>query len=146
MTMLRKLSFLTVLLLTQTGFARAGEIKNAQTILGGVLTRAGVGGMSQLSDEQLRGLCEKGYTHAYYLYSGATPRTISCSRGRISYQSVNWLNNPGAVMEAVEAGLKGGGKVFVHCHNGAHASGAIAALALRQFCRYSGDEAMGSDW
>lgn len=141
MNTLRNFSLLVALVLTQAGFAQAGEIKNAQNVLGGVLTRAGVSGRSQLSDEQLRGLCEKGYSHAFFLYSGATPRTVSCSKGQIAYRSVSWLN-PTPVLEAINAGLHGGGRVFVHCNNGAHASGFTAAVALRQFCRYTSEEAM----
>ena len=141
MTTLRRASLILALLLAQSGFAHAGEVKNQQTILGGVLTRAGVGGQSQLSDQQLQVLCEKGYSHAFFLYSGASPRTISCGRGRITYRSVSWLN-PAPVLQAINAGLQGGGKVFVHCNNGAHASGFTAAIALRQFCRYTADEAM----
>jgi hypothetical protein len=141
MNILRSVSVLVVLLLAQSNFAQAGAIKNQQNILGGVLTRAGVDGQTQLSDSQLSDLCEKGYSHAFYLYSGASARSISCSKGRIAYQSVSWLN-PAPVLEAVNAGLHGGGRVFVHCHNGAHASGFTAAAALRQFCRYSAAEAM----
>lgn len=128
-------------LLFTSGLAHAGPIKNAQNILGGVLTRAGVSGQTQLSDSQLADLCEKGYSQAFYLYSGASPRSVSCSKGRISYRSVSWLN-PAPIMQAVSAGLQGGGRVFVHCNNGAHASGYVGAVALRQFCRYTSDEAM----
>ncbi|MGZ3695924.1 MAG: hypothetical protein ACXWQO_17700 [Bdellovibrionota bacterium] len=141
MNILRHVSFLAVLLLAQSNFAHAGAVKNQQNILGGVLVRAGVSGRTQLSDQQLRTLCEQGFSQAFFLYSGATPRSISCSKGRISYRSVSWLN-PAPILQAVNAGLNGGGRVFVHCLNGAHASGVIAALALRQFCRYSGEEAM----
>lgn len=141
MTFLRNACLLALLLLVQTNFAQAGAVKNQQNVLGGVLTRAGVAGQQQLSDQQLSTLCEQGYSHAFFLYSGASPRTIRCSRGQISYRSVSWLN-PAPILEAINAGLKGGGRVFVHCFNGAHASGFVAAVALRQFCRYSGGQAM----
>lgn len=35
-----------------------------------------------------------------------------------------------------------GEKTFVHCNNGAHASGFVAAIALRTFCGISGDQAV----
>lgn len=121
--------------------AYAGDIKNAQHLLGGVLTRAGVRGQTELSDSQLKALCEDGYAHAYFLYSGARARTISCSSGTISYSSINWLKTT-PILEAISDGLEGRGRVFVHCHNGAHASGYVAAAALRQFCGYSSSQAM----
>lgn len=141
MNTLYSVSLLALLLLSQSDFAHAGPVKNQQSVLGGVLVRAGVSGQAQLSNEQLSDLCEKGFSQAFFLYSGATPRSVSCSRGKIAYRSVSWLN-PAPVLQAINAGLQGGGRVFVHCNNGAHASGFIAAIALRQFCRYSGDEAM----
>jgi hypothetical protein len=137
----RALAILSLLLLAPSHFALAGPIKNEQTILSGVLTRAGVSGQAQLSDEQLTSLCEKGYSQAFFLYSGASARRVNCSRGSISYRSISWLKTT-PVLEAVDAGLRGGGKVFVHCHNGAHASGFVAAIALRQFCGYSADPAL----
>lgn len=121
--------------------AHAGAIKNSQNVVGGMLTRAGVKNQEQLSDSQLEELCDQGYSHAYFLYSGASARTISCGRGSISYKSVNWLKT-GEVMNAISSGLEGGGRVFVHCNNGAHASGYVAAIALRQFCGYSASAAM----
>jgi len=120
--------------------ALAGPIKNEQNVVSGVLTRAGVKGQTQLSDDQLVSLCEAGYTKAYFLYSGATTRTVSCSKGSISYRSISWTST-GPIMQAIDSGLRGGGRVFVHCHNGAHASGYVAAIALRQFCGYSSDQA-----
>lgn len=121
--------------------AHAGNIKNAQDVLGGFLTRAGVEKQEQLSDSQLVDLCEQGYYRAYFLYSGAKARTIKCSSGEIKYSSVHWTNNDTDILEAISYGMDSGQRVFVHCNNGAHASGYIAALALRQFCGYSSSKA-----
>jgi hypothetical protein len=141
MNFVRLAALLGLALLASPDFAFAGPIKNQQTILDGVLTRAGVSGQTQLSDDQLVSLCESGYSQAFYLYSGATAREIACSKGTISYRSISWLNTT-PILEAIDAGLRGGGKVFVHCNNGAHASGFVAAIALRQFCGYSAEQAL----
>ena len=120
--------------------AQAGEIKNSQDLLGGLLTRAGNSKQQQLNDQQLKMLCEQGYTNAYFLYDGATARTVSCSKGTIKYSSQG-TKNVKPIIANIYDGVKSGHRTFVHCHNGAHASGIVAAMALREFCDYSGDKA-----
>ena len=118
----------------------AAQIKNQQSVLGGALVRAGNKGMLQLNDLQLVDLCEQGYSSAYFVYTGATARTVSCSRGTISYRSQS-SSDPMPILASVLDGVRTGTKTFVHCYNGAHASGIVAAVALRQFCGYAGDAA-----
>ena len=40
------------------------------------------------------------------------------------------------------SGVKTRGLLYAHCWNGWHASGIIAALALKQFCGWSNDDAV----
>lgn len=139
-------SFLSVLplvaasLLSFATNAEAGVIKNQQNLLSGALTRAGNTNRAELNDSQLADLCEKGYTKAYFLYKGARERAVTCSQGTIAYKSES-IQNLNPVMEEVYRGIKSGSRVFVHCNNGAHASGLVGAFALRQFCGYSADAA-----
>lgn len=123
--------------------AAAGPIKNEQTILGGSLTRAGVGGQTPLAESQLIDLCKKGYSSAYFLYGSVQTKTISCGENRsITYKSNSWLK-PAPILEDINRDLTSkSGHVFVHCNNGAHASGYVAAIALRQFCGLSADDAL----
>lgn len=114
------------------------ELKNVQHVLGGLLTRAGVKNQQPLNRQELTELCEQGYTNAYFLYRGAPNMTVECSRGSIHYRSGS---NVDEILGNVAQGLNSGEKTFVHCNNGAHASGLQAALALRQFCGVSGAEA-----
>lgn len=122
--------------------AFAGDIKNEQSILGGSLIRAGVKNQAPLTREQLVSLCERGFSKAYFLYKNEPEITVNCSGNRsITYKSQNWLQ-PAPILDAINRDLTSrSGHVFVHCNNGAHASGFVAAVALRQFCGVSGAEA-----
>ena len=116
------------------------QIKNESSVLAGHLTRAGNKGMKELNDAQLRDLCEQGYSNAYFMYAGARARTISCSTGAITYKSLG-LKSAKQIIAQVGSNIQDGRRTFVHCYNGAHASGLVAALALRQYCGYSEDQA-----
>ena len=131
----KTLLILSLSLLVSTGYA---ETKNVQHVLGGLLTRAGVKNQKPLNHQELVQLCEDGYTNAYFLYKGAPNQTVSCSRGSIHYRSGS---NVDEILGNVAQGINSGDKTFVHCNNGAHASGLQAALALRQFCGISGEAA-----
>lgn len=135
-----QLFFALLLIIALQPSIAAAQIKNEQTILGGALTRAGNKGMLELNDSQLADLCEQGYGAAYFVYEGATPRTVACSRGSITYRSQS-SSDSGPILASVLNGMRSGTRVFVHCYNGAHASGIVAALALRQFCGLTGEAA-----
>jgi len=137
-----KFTLFTAMALIATA-AHAGPIKNSQTLLGGSLVRAGVSGQAPLSDSQLRELCEQGFSKAYFLYRNIAPKTVNCGGNRsITYKSQSWINFE-PILDDINRDLTSrSGHVFIHCHNGAHASGAVAAIALRQFCGMSGEQAM----
>ena len=119
------------------------ELKNVQHILGGLITRAGVKNQKPLNAQELNQLCEAGYTNAYFFYSGAGDQRISCSGGKsIHYRSLNQNAAKDLVIANVAQGLTTGEKTFIHCNNGAHATGYVAAVALRQFCGLSGEQAV----
>lgn len=136
-----KLILIAAFIFSSTAHA---EIKNSQSVLGGLLTRAGVRNMKQLSASELRTLCEQGHNEAFFLYKGASEQQVACSRGTISYRSPGDYRAPeniNRILNNINAGLSTGQKTFVHCYNGAHASGFVAAIALRTFCGMSGDDA-----
>lgn len=137
-----RILFFAILLVASTTQAR---IKNPQQVLGALLTRAGVANMKSLDHSELVELCESGYTEAYFVYPGANDQRVSCSRGTIHYRSVSDYRSPetmNVILEAINSGLQTGSKSFVHCYNGAHASGFVAAVVLRSFCGLSGDQAV----
>ena len=132
-----------------TGPARVRDFK---TVMDGLLYRGGSIGMKPLNQSQLQMLCQNGVSHAVYLYDTNFVPTadVSCTmtNGRpntIKY-TMNRFLSPSAVkqvMQSIHESIEHGdrGSIFVHCWNGWHASGEIAAQALKQFCDYSDEQA-----
>jgi hypothetical protein len=138
---LKKIMVLALSLLTISAHA---EIKNEQRVLDGILVRGGVKNRQPLSQSDLKSLCERGFTHAYTLYGGAN-QTVECSKGRIEYRGSRDFRTPtemNRIIENVQSGLSSKEHTFVHCNNGAHASGFAAAIVLRTFCGLSADQAV----
>ncbi len=136
--------FLMIITLSFVAMSAHAEIKNEQTILGSLLSRAGVVKRKPLSSLDLKNLCERDFTNAYTLYGGAN-KTVNCSRGTIQYRGSNDFRSPAdmnRILEDIHAGLSSKKKTFVHCNNGAHASGFVAAIALRTFCGMTADKAI----
>jgi hypothetical protein len=139
--MLKKL---VILVLSLTALSGHAEIKNQQKVLDGLLVRAGVMGQRPLTDSELLHLCEQGFGHAYSLY-GPRNKSIECSRGVIHYSGSKDFRTPGdmnRILEDIRSGLSSKQKTFVHCNNGAHASGFVAAIVLRTFCGMSAEKAI----
>lgn len=128
---------LFVFLLFCLPLVSVAQIKNSQDILGGLLTRAGVAKRQPLTQGQLVALCESGYTQAFFLYGGAKDQTVKCDEGEIRYRSLKDFRMPenmNLILNNVQKGFSTGERTFVHCNNGAHASGYVGAIALRSFC------------
>lgn len=135
---------LMVLVLSVISLSAHAEIKNEQKILGGLLSRGGVMKRQPLSNADLKGLCERGFTNAYTLYGGAN-KTVTCSRGTIQYRGskdFRTTSDMNRILEDIHASFTSKEHTFVHCNNGAHASGYVAAIALRTFCGISADKAI----
>lgn len=140
--------------------------RNLREVLPGILYRSGnfnpkgVGiyeGGSQdlnrapLTPETLERLCQLGFRSAVYLYSrnkNSVQHKTFCdgSPSGLSYES-NAISNEGAIhkiLADIHATIMHPelGPILVHCWNGWHASGLISALALRQFCGWTGNEAL----
>lgn len=130
------------------------KLRQLLTVMPGVLDRAGgAGGLTQLTSTALQGLCESGFSLAVYAY--ATPFTpiapIRCTNKLTgqpnTLEYIAGTASQAAFKSAVMNRIKqvvddpSRGPVLVHCWNGFHASGEIAAVALRQFCGWDGADA-----
>jgi hypothetical protein len=143
------------------GFEALYGVRNMREVLKGVLYRGGANNAynkhgkrdnsNPLPDEGLANLCAEGFKNAVYLYatrySTAKPQ-LDCRSIRGSnhfdYLQINPKTKPYEILKLVYAAIFNSqrGPIYVHCWNGWHASGLIAALALRQFCGVSGNAAV----
>jgi hypothetical protein len=122
-------------------------IRDYREVMPGALYRGGANnGRLPLRKEQLNALCEAGFGTAIYLYKTgfSGPSTIQCSKGSLKYIYEGWEGaGRAAVDQDIYDTIKNKGKpVFVHCWNGIHATGAVAATALMQFCGVSPQKAV----
>jgi hypothetical protein len=131
-------------LYAQTNIMQTGSqfhgIRDFREVMPGVLYRGGANnGHAPLSKSELNALCEDDIGTAIYLYTtGFTgPSATSCSKGSLNYIDKGWEGSGrAAVHRQVYDTIKNKGKpVFIHCWYGIHATGAVAATALMQFCR-----------
>ena len=122
-------------------------IRDYREVMPGVLYRGGANnGRGPLNRSQLNALCDEGIGTAVYLYSTQFPgpSTIRCSIGSLDYVYHGWEGRGrAAVHQQIYNTIKNKSKpVFVHCWNGIHATGAVAATALMQFCSMPGQTAV----
>jgi hypothetical protein len=134
-------------MLSRSGPSPAEGLAFVRPVLTGVLYRAGFKGGDKartgLSGSQRTQLCEAGFSEAIYADFGKNTDygTTSCSTGTLDYEAAR-SSRPAAVMQAVHDRITGdGGPVLVHCMWGVHASGALSAMALVQFCGWSEERA-----
>ncbi|MEW9922260.1 hypothetical protein AB2B41_21895 [Marimonas sp. MJW-29] len=117
-------------------------------VLSGVLYRSGFKGGDKartgLSNAQRSALCDEGFETAFYADFGKNTEfgSTSCGGNALDYKSAR-SSRPAAVMETIYETIKTPekGPVLVHCMWGVHASGALSAMALVQFCGWSEDRA-----
>ncbi len=130
------------------------KIRELRTVIPGVLYRGGgPGGTNPLPSEALKNLCEAGFSLAVYGYTKnfKKPSPVTCTSmvngqaNTLEYIAVE--ANESDAKATVFARIKAialdpsKGPALVHCWNGYHASGELAATGLRQFCGWDGDEA-----
>jgi len=122
-------------------------IRDYREVMPGVLYRGGANnGHGPLNQGQLDALCDQGMGTAIYLYNTQFPgpSTIHCSKGSLDYIYRGWEGRGrAAVHQQIYNAIKTKSKpVFIHCWNGIHATGAVAATALMQFCSIPGHTAV----
>ena len=135
------------------GLAQTREL---MTVMPGVLYRGGgPGGTHPLPSAALQALCEAGFSTAIYAYTdnwtAHSPTTctskISGKSNTLDYISLEASSDSGkkTTFARIQRALEDAtvGPVFVHCWNGFHASGELAATSLRQYCpsTWTGDKA-----
>lgn len=130
----------------QTGPSFHG-IRDYRQVMAGVLYRGGANnGRAPLREDQLKALCEPGFGTAVYLYRTrfSGPSTIQCSKGSLRYITEGWEGRGrAAVNQQIYDVIQSQDKpIFIHCWNGIHATGAVAATALMQFCNTSPQQAV----
>lgn len=154
------------------GFDSLYGTRNLRPILHGVAYRGGANNhfhktnkrknQNPLPDDGVRNLCSEGFSASVYLYRqnfDTAPPVDSCScisggDNAMDYYQFDY-NNDVHIYEALKLVYKSAtsdtvGPVYLHCWNGWHASGLLAALSLRQFCGFDKWEAinywdMGTD-
>jgi hypothetical protein len=122
-------------------------IRDYREVMPGVLYRGGANnGRGPLNSTQLNALCDEGMGIAVYLYSTqfSGPSTVRCTRGSLDYVYHGWEGRGrAAVHQLIYTAIKNkSAPVFIHCWNGIHATGAVAATALMQFCAIPGKTAV----
>lgn len=117
-------------------------------VLSGVLYRAGFKGGDKgrtgMSTAQRSSLCDSGFETAFYADFGKNTDfgKTTCANNTLDYAAAR-SSRPASVMQSIYETIKtpGKGPVLVHCMWGVHASGALSAMALVQFCGWSEDRA-----
>jgi hypothetical protein len=122
-------------------------IRDFREVMPGALYRGGANnGHAPLSHDELNALCEDDIGTAIYLYitGFSGPSVTHCSKGSLNYIDKGWEGSGrAAVHKQIYDTIKGKGKpVFIHCWYGIHATGAVAATALIQFCDLSPKQAV----
>lgn len=148
------------------GFEPLYGVRNLRAVLNGVVYRGGANNVynkygkrqnsNPLPEGGLRNLCEEGFGTSVYLYSTnyeKAPKTIRCDSdildtNTLTYRQESVLSDSASaqrILYLVHQRLSGSVEsrpIYLHCWNGWHASGYISALILRQFCGYSGEQAV----
>ncbi|MGZ3694043.1 MAG: hypothetical protein ACXWQO_07570 [Bdellovibrionota bacterium] len=145
---MRYLLIALAILSSAPAFARSNiAMRSVQTVIKGALIRAGgPGGTQSAPDAAIDQLCEQGVRKVLYLYPEENfynKGPHQCSRGTTIY-GAGYFHGPNVKLTLAEiqkSGMEGSGPVVVHCWNGWHAAGEISAIALMQFCDWSGERA-----
>ena len=150
------------------GFEDLYGTRNFRVVLDGVLYRGGANNKynkfgvrdnrNPLPAVGLGNLCREGFSKVYYMYSTNYVKkqsVVQCSSDRAATPSEKHLldykqlgpwdsKTQYALLKVVFDSIQNplSGPVYFHCWNGWHASGLISALALRQFCGFTGDDAV----
>ncbi len=145
------------------GFEPLYGVRNFRVVLNGIYYRGGANNTyhrsdkrsntNPLPDDGLKNLCEEGFQEAVYLYTtnyNTAAKLTSCTMAngqpnQLTYLQISAFDqvNEETHLRKIHDHIKGNvlGPIYEHCWNGWHASGYVAAIALKQFCGYSNEEA-----
>ena len=147
------------------GFDQLYGARNVRVVLNGVYYRGGANNvnnkygersnMNPLPDIGLENLCAEGFGLSIYFYNQnyeSAPPLTRCTHHQLqtSHQldyvqiTAAKQQNHRELLQIIFNRIQGqiAGPIYGHCWNGWHASGLIAALALRQYCDWSADQAL----
>lgn len=138
--------------------------RNMRPVLYGVSYRGGANNYYHLTDKRdnqnplpldgMHNLCEEGFSNSIYLYRhnyegyplGDTCKCIDSSYNALRYHQLDYFDSTHIYqilkMTYLSATDTSVGPIYVHCWNGWHASGYVAAVTLKQFCAFSSWDAV----
>ena len=141
------------------GFDSLYGTRNMRPILHGAAYRGGANNYYHKTDKRnnhnpipldgMHGLCQEGFSKGVYLYRenfeesplGDTCNCIDSTLNRLVYEQKDYYDSTHVydmLQSTYDAATRPEvGPVYLHCWNGWHASGFIAAVILKQFCEYS---------
>ncbi len=126
----------------------ATGLKDFRVVIPGILYRGGNtgGGPYPLKEAGLKTLCDKGFSQAVYMYpdnfsnAPKPPCNLEYTTFGGGIKDRQLIRKYLTQVKSVIDGQKKG-PLYIHCWNGWHASGEMAAYALMQFCGLNGDQA-----
>lgn len=141
------------------GFDSLYGTRNMRPILHGVAYRGGANNYYHKTDKRdnhnpipldgMHGLCQEGFSKGIYLYRenfeesalGDTCNCIDSTLNKFEYEQRDYYDSV-HVYDMLKSTYESAtdpavGPIYLHCWNGWHASGFIAAVILKQFCGYS---------
>jgi len=147
------------------GYAGLYGARNVREVIPGLVYRGGANNVydkngrrsnsNPLPVEGLQNFCKQGFANGVYLYSTnykTSPHAEDCAAdhagaGHFDYTQQSVLLYTSAQQAVLKMAYdtitgKTSGPMYLHCWNGWHASGYISALILRQFCGFTGDQAV----
>jgi hypothetical protein len=140
--------------------------RNVRAVLNGIYYRGGGNNyyhrtnkrnnMNPLPNDGIENLCEEGFGKAIYLYEAnyqTAPKNRKCKNLRnedhqFEYLQTTILKYEPSDLKRVHALIFDHirdpklGPIYAHCWNGWHASGYVAATALKQFCGFTSEQAV----
>jgi hypothetical protein len=134
---------------SQTDISNLQKVREVRPVLLNFLYRGGgPGGTVLLPPAATTSLCKAGFSSAIYLYDDKSPsqQPVQCQdadgkTNQLRYHMTSFRDVRSIFSEIHNAITSNSGPVYIHCWNGWHASGEVAAKALMQFCDWSGNEA-----
>ena len=140
--------------------------RNVRAVLNGVFYRGGANNYfhrdgkrhnkNPLPADGLTNLCRQGFATSVYLYPTnfeqaareTTCQTVAGTDGTLAYEQMTTQHGKKSDLRLLFGWIQdsvrqpGRGAVYAHCWNGWHASGYVGAVALRQFCGFTGPQAV----
>jgi hypothetical protein len=142
------------------GDAELYGTRNMRVVLHGVMYRGGANNVffapprpntNPLPDVGIENLCREDFSTGVYLYAenySTAPKSVSCKNTSQKDHTLQYKQHAAdggkeKILALIFSRIKGqlNGPVYTHCWNGWHSSGMISAIALKQFCDWTDEQA-----